>query len=78
MVPLFCVFGCVRQLLCALPEVGQRYDGAGTEVFKTAPEEVASDFPAQVCGEVEVSRSRWPPSCLGAAVSDSAVMRCKL
>lgn len=35
-------------MLCTLPEVGQRYDGAGTEVFKTAPEDIASDFPAQV------------------------------
>lgn len=37
-----------NQVLCTLPEVGQRYDGSGTEVFKTAPEDVASDFPAQV------------------------------
>ncbi|CAM9672158.1 unnamed protein product, partial [Hapterophycus canaliculatus] len=43
-----CYMNSCLQLLCALPEVGQRYDGEGTEVFKTAPEDIASDFPAQV------------------------------
>lgn len=36
------------QVLCTLPEVCERYNGTATEVFKTAPEDIASDFPAQV------------------------------
>eukprot|EP00752_Nemacystus_decipiens_P002407 g2270.t1 len=43
-----CYMNSCLQVLCTLPEVGQRYDGSGTEVFKTAPEDVASDFPAQM------------------------------
>lgn len=42
--------------MCTLPEVGQRYGNSSTalEVFKSAPEDVASDFPAQVscCAEL--------------------------
>ncbi|CAN0187122.1 unnamed protein product [Ectocarpus sp. 6 AP-2014] len=43
-----CYMNSCLQVLCTLPEIGQKYDGTGTEVFKTAPEDIASDFPAQM------------------------------
>lgn len=35
------------QVLCALPEVKERYGDAALGVFKTASEDIAKDFPSQ-------------------------------
>ncbi|CAM9999636.1 unnamed protein product [Pylaiella littoralis] len=43
-----CYMNSCLQVLCTLPEVCERYNGTATEVFKTAPEDIASDFPAQM------------------------------
>lgn len=35
------------KVLCALPEMEERYAAQAKEVFRTAPQDIASDFPAQ-------------------------------
>lgn len=63
----------LSQLLCALPEVGARYGTAATvnnnstsdgtsdstsiNVFKTAPQDVAGDFPTQVSFGLAISHN---------------------
>lgn len=36
-----------EQVLCALPEVKERYGDAALGVFETANEDIAKDFPSQ-------------------------------
>lgn len=43
-----CYMNSCLQVLCALPEVVQRYSAAARNIFETAPEDIAKDFPVQV------------------------------
>ncbi|KAL4452659.1 hypothetical protein ABPG75_008321 [Micractinium tetrahymenae] len=42
-----CYMNSVLQVLWALPEMRKRYVDAAADIFKSAPRDVASDFPAQ-------------------------------
>ncbi|KAL4439029.1 hypothetical protein ABPG77_006966 [Micractinium sp. CCAP 211/92] len=42
-----CYMNSVLQVLWALPEMRKRYVTAAVDIFKTAPQDVASDFPSQ-------------------------------